>query len=94
MTLLKALQSHKGGLLQLKTELYWYDRGGWDNNPGRVCLLLDVAASTHRHRGSAWAQVAGTTATDPRAGVPVDAFLLIDGQPHWVWVAEEDIERL
>ena len=87
MTLLDKLQAHKGGLLQLKTQLYWYSRGGWDNNPGRVCLLLDAAthasAIPHAAAGTTWATVRDAA-----------AFLLIDGQPHWVWVAEEDIERL
>ena len=87
MTLLDKLQAHKGGLLRLKNQLYWYGRGGWDNNPGRICLLLDTSA------GVAWgtlgAATAGATALDR-----VDAFLLIDGQPHWVWVAEEDVALL
>ena len=71
MTLLDKLQAHKGGLIHIKSQLYWYGCGGWDNNPGRICLILD------------------TTTTAVAA-----AFLLIDGQPHWVWVAEEDIELL
>jgi hypothetical protein len=55
MTLLDKLQAHKGGLLQLKTQLYWYGRGGWDNNPGRICLLLDATcpAAAARARASA-----------------------------------------
>ena len=66
MPLLEQLQAHKGGLIQLKTQLYWYDGRGWDGDPARVCLILDTAA----------------------------AFLLIDGQPQWIWVAEEDIALL
>jgi hypothetical protein len=27
----------------VKTQVYWYDQGGWDNNPGRVSLILDAA---------------------------------------------------
>ena len=45
MTFLEQLQSHKGGLLRLKTELYWYGGRGYDGNPGRVCLILDTAAA-------------------------------------------------
>ena len=45
MTLLEQLQAHKGGLIQLKTQLYWYDGRGWDGDPARVCLLLDATAS-------------------------------------------------
>jgi hypothetical protein len=100
MTLLDKLQAHRGGLLQLKTQLYWYGRVGWDNNPGRVCLLLDatcpatsrppVTATTPARRVTA----AYTAGENARAGTPTAAFLLIDGQPHWVWIAEEDVELL
>jgi hypothetical protein len=101
MTLLEQLQAHKGGLLRLKTQLYWYGRGGWDNNPGRVCLLLDATcpatAATARATVatlSAFGSTANRTARAPTHATPTAAFLLIDGQPHWIWVAEEDIERL
>ena len=95
MTLLDKLQTHKGGLLQLKTQLYWYGRGGWDNNPGRICLLLDAIAASRSSRRTT-AATAPERRRHPLAprSIPVAAFLLIDGQPHWVWVAEEDIERL
>jgi len=100
MTLLDKLQAHKG-LLQLKTQLYWYGRGGWDNNPGRICLLLDATcpAAAARVRPTATAAARRVTAADPAAasataGTPTAAFLLIDGQPHWVWIAEEDVELL
>ena len=42
MTLLEGLQSHRGGLLRIKSELYWYGGRGFDGSPGRVCLILDV----------------------------------------------------
>ena len=45
MNLLETLQAHKGGLICLKTELYWYDRRSWDGTPGRICLILDATAS-------------------------------------------------
>ena len=44
MTLLEGLQSHRGGLLRIKSELYWYGGRGFDGAPGRVCLILDAAA--------------------------------------------------
>jgi hypothetical protein len=103
MTLLDKLQAHKGGLLQLKTQLYWYGRGGWDNNPGRICLILDaarvsaapnVAAAGFGARAltceAQTALAAATAALTTRAA----AFLLIDGQPHWVWVVEADVDLL
>jgi len=90
MTLLEQLQSHRGGLLHLKTELFWYDGRGHDNNPGRICLLLDAAAgraftvdvvTAATASAAPWRSLAGTA-----------ALLLIDGQPTWIWVDEDDIE--
>ena len=78
MNLLETLQAHKGGLICLKTELYWYDRRSWDGTPGRICLILDATASA-------------TAAAEAAAAA---AFLLIDGQPQWIWAAAEDIELL
>ena len=84
MNLLETLQAHKGGLICLKTELYWYDRRSWDGTPGRICLILDATAS-------ATAAVDAAAATTEAAAA---AFLLIDGQPQWIWLAAEDIELL
>jgi hypothetical protein len=100
MTLLDKLQAHKGGLLQLKTQLYWYGRGGWDNNPGRICLLLDTAATATTPAARAAARAATAAAgraslTTRRHVAPAGAaLLLIDSQPHWVWIAEEDVDLL
>jgi hypothetical protein len=83
MTFLEQLQAHKGGLVQLKTELYWYTQGRHDGNPGRVCLVLDAArtaAAGARTPSAAWAAPA--------------ALLLVDGSPQWIWIAEEDVELL
>jgi len=85
MTFLEQLQSHRGGLLRLKTELYWYGGRGYDGSPGRVCLLLDAAAAAT----SGSAATFGSASTSATA-----AHLLIDGTPHWVWVAEQDVEML
>ena len=90
MTLLERLQSHKGSLIKLKTELFWYGGRGWDGNPGRVCLLLDAAATKIAH-GSTVLQAHTATTAAAFAGA---AYLLIDGSPRWVWVADEDVELL
>ena len=86
MTFLEQLQAHKGGLIQLKSQLYWYGGRGYDNTPGRVCLILDAAAS------------AATAATKPTARAcsvaAAVAYLLLDGSPQWVWVAKADVEFL
>lgn len=92
MEFLERLQRHIGGLLHLRTELFWYDSRGWDNNSGRICLLLDVitadadtilepTARTKAVRG------AGREATSV-------AFLLIEGKPQWIWVTEQDVDLL
>ena len=91
MTLLEQLQAHKGGLIQLKTQLYWYGTRSYDNNPGQVCLILDAATAT------ASIPAAATAAADAPIDweeAPAGAFLLIDGQPQWIWVAKEDVELL
>lgn len=86
MTLLETLQAHKGGLLRIKSELFWYDGCGWDKNPGRICLILDAAAVT---AGNA---AAARTTTAAAGALAAAALLLIDGSPRWVWVAEGDVE--
>jgi len=92
MELSETLQSHRGGLLRLKTQLYWYDGRGWDNNPGRICLILDAAADAAPSEPAAASDVV-EAAEAPAAGVAA-ALLLIDGSPQWVWVAEQDVELL
>jgi len=86
MTFLQKLQTHKGCLLRLKSQLYWYGERGYDNTPGRVCLILDAG-------GGAGPSTAAVT-TSVRSKTPTAAFLLVDGSPHWVWVAKEDVEFL
>ena len=89
MTFLEQLQSHKGGLIRLKTQLYWYGGRGYDGNPGRVCLLLDAVADGDAKVPWKAPSTAGAN-TNPGPA----AHLLIDGTPHWVWMAAEDVELL
>ena len=88
MTFLEQLQSRRGGLIRLKTELYWYGGRGYDGNPGRVCLILDTAADVDAK--VLWKAPSTAAARTPGPA----ALLLIDGSPHWVWVAESDVELL
>jgi hypothetical protein len=90
MTLCEKLVAHKGGLVCLKTELWWYGGRGWDGIRGRVCLLMDARAR-RRRPAAAEAHAAAHRAAAERAAA---AFLLVDGAPHWVWVAQEDVELL
>jgi len=96
MTFLKQFQAHKGGLLKIKTQLYWYAKGRHDGNPGRVCLILDVHAGRQvdhldvEASGAANAQAE----SDGKKVNSVDAFLLVDGVPRWIWLSEADVELL
>ena len=86
MTLLEQLQSHAGGLVKIKTQLFWYGGRGWDGTPDRICLILDTAAAPSDAASRSAASIGG--------GAAAAALLLIDGAPHWVWVAQEDVELL
>jgi len=88
MTLLEALQAHKGGLVRIKTDLFWYGGRGWDGARGRICLLMDADDDAPDRRFAA----ARTTASTFIAATV--ALLLVDGQPHWVWVGADDLELL
>lgn len=95
MTFLKQFQARKGGLLRIKTELYWYDRGRHDGNPGRVCLILDVYGARHVTRDVDASGAANAQAEDDGKKVDsVDALLLVDGVPRWIWLSEADVELL
>jgi hypothetical protein len=94
MTFLERLQSHKGGLLQLKTALYWYGGRGYDGSPDRTCLLLDTAATSTTATVRSSTAAARITGADVSTGLGVEAYLLIDGSPQWVWVADKAIEIL
>jgi len=91
MTFLEQIQAHKGGLICLKTQLYWYGGRGYDKNPGRVCLILDAATVATAAAAGAAARTAARTAA---TGAIAAALLLVDGSPQWIWVAEEDVELL
>ena len=94
MTFLEALQAHRGGLIRLNAELYWYGGRGYDGNPGRICLLLDTAATSSTTITAGAPTAARITGADVRTGFGVEAYLLIDGSPQWVWVADKAIEIL
>jgi hypothetical protein len=95
MTFLEQLQAHKGGLVQLKTELYWYAQGRYDGNPGRVCLILDAASDDAAQAAGAAAVGYRSAGSDGVARATIAAaFLLIDGRPQWIWIVEKDVELL
>jgi hypothetical protein len=90
MTFLEALQSHKGGLILLKGELFWYGGRSWDGVHDRICLLMD-SVLTFSDRLAARTRYADV---DHDGHGDAAACLLIDGCPHWVWIAPADLELL
>ena len=93
MSFLDKLQAHKGGLIRLRTELLWYSKRGWDNNPGRICLILDAMSTEKFHERGMYVDAAadgdGVSAGDKAA-----VHLLIDGSPKWIWAIEDVIDLL
>lgn len=94
MTFLEMLQFRKGGLIHLKTQLYWYGGRGWDNNPGRICLILDADAFRRSAASAAARSACSREAFAAAASSAPAALLLVDGSPQWIWVAESDVELL
>jgi hypothetical protein len=93
------LRAHIGGLVRLKTELYWYHLFSCDGVEGRVCLLLDATFPTDPERWelSHWRVPAATGTTHVNgfhdiAAPEATALLLIDGSPKWVWISRETAE--
>ena len=87
MDFLQTLKAHRGGLLRLKNQLYWYGARGWDGSPDRICLVLDADTAPIPSEPMF---AAAETATFRLAA----ALLLIDGRPHWVWIGPEDVELI
>ena len=96
MTFLEELQAHKGGLVRIKSELYWYGGRGPDGSLGRVCLLLDTAPAAYARLSGHPLRLAATTAhADPNPFdnvSSVSAYLLIEDKPQWVCVCSRDCE--
>ena len=90
MTFLEQLQSHRGGLLYLKTELYWYNRSERDGVKGRLCVLLDAPTKTTPAIEDAVTPTV-EMCDDLKTAVTL---LLIDGTCSWVWMSKEDVEFL
>jgi hypothetical protein len=93
MTFLEELTAHKSGLIRLKGELFWYGGRGWDGTRGRVCLLMDSALTYGGVRAALAARTRYADVDHDGHGDAI-ACLLIDGRPHWVWIAPEDVELL
>ena len=94
MDFLQKLGSHRGGLLLLKTELFWYGGRGWDGVHDRVCLLLNTAAVPTATAAAVAATAARATGVVRDGDAEAVALLLVDGAPHWIWVAQSGVKLL
>jgi len=75
----------------IKTQLYWYGQGRYDGNPRRICLILDAV---DEHAVDASGAANRQAVNDGKKVNSVDAFLLVDGVPRWIWLSEADVEVL
>jgi len=94
MVLLEQLRIHVGGLVLLKTELFWYGGRGWDGITDRTVLLMDACAHVAPAARSVQGAAMGLFDTTSAAALAAGILLLIDGCPHWVWVSADDLELL
>ena len=93
MTFLNKLKAHVGGLISIKTELYLYATGLaiTDEDPGRICLLLDIQPEPPElelYDG----QSAGPA--DPGTSKSAAALLFIDGMSKWILIWADDVELI
>ena len=93
MIFLDRLLSHKGGLIRLKTELYWYGGRGYDGNPGRICLLFN-AAKRFKDAHTIGGTPVSCSTVNCEVRKPILAYVLLYGSPCWVWIVEQDVEIL
>ena len=89
MTFLKTLKENRGGLLRLKTGLFWYCNGEWDGIYDRICIILDAVTCLEYPEVSAYTGVPDRYSSSRWM---IAALLLIDGSPKWVWVDQQDVE--
>ena len=91
MTFFDKLKAHVGGLVLIKTQLYWYKIGKW-NDAERVHILLD-ALDPYADPYDEPEAMAGST---PARGLDlrVAVLLFIDDAPKWVWVYSGAVELI
>lgn len=87
MTLFEQFHSHIGGLIRLKTQLFWYNSSSWDRVEERVCLLMDVASDYDRVL-----LPDATVALGSKPRSAIDVLLFMDGSPKWAFLTKEDVE--
>jgi hypothetical protein len=88
MTFVESLRSHRGSLIRLKTELFWYNNAEWDGTLFRTCFLLDAR---DYGRPACWKACTANATSASSAAV---SHLLIDGLACWVLMDEQDVAIL
>lgn len=91
MTFINKLKAHIGGLIHIKTELYWYRTGKWDGAHESVHLLLDVLDPDEDVMGDISPEARTLTRFLDET---VDVLLFIDGTPKWVLIYSSAVELL
>lgn len=94
MTLFDKLKAHVGGLVLIKTELYWYKVGKWDGVHERVYLLLDALDTSYATITDDRVQPEATTHSVTSPILDAAVLLFIDGTPKWVWIYSETAELI
>jgi hypothetical protein len=101
MTFLDKLKDHVGGLIRIKTQIYWYEKRKWDGIHERVCLLLDTLNASRAARARLDGRLARLVDTvdrsrwlEQRASLAHGAavLLFIDGIPKLIWAYESAVE--
>ena len=83
---IETLRSHRGGLVRLLSDLFWYSTACFDQRQDRICLILD-ANDRSNVTPSAESVNYCTNGGDECAGLHV----LIDGKPAWIWITKVDV---
>ena len=91
MTFINKLKAHIGGLIHIKTPLYWYSAGKWDGAHESVHLLLDVLDPDEDVMGDISPEATNRTHS---LHEPAVVLLFIDGAPKWVLINNGAVELL
>ena len=97
MTFSERLRVHRGGLVRLRANLWWFDAGmeKWGSNrmTEAVCIILD-AVEAGEGCGIHVEACGGGTAKGGDTDCNAEVLLLIEGAPRWIRLEENDLEIL
>ena len=97
MTFFERLRVHRGGLVRLRADHWWFCVGmegeGYSGMSGTVCLIFDAVEGRKRRRSHVEA-CGGGTAKGGDTDCNAEVLLLIEGAPRWIRIEENDLEIL